>query len=322
LSAKAILEGDEEPPLVTAETIVFAVSVIVIALGLSITTNTYHDLHSETSIPWTIPLAFGIAIPVLIAIISHTAATFNVDWKIRAALATPVAAFMAYSANAGITVLGPVMGTFWAAVVTITVDVTAIVYLGVLVFASEMKRQHAAWEKREARRLQQAESEKIMARYSRDAARVTGQGNAGGNAPGNTGGNATAAIAGDAPLPAITAGSPPAGGVTGPDGNPEGEGTGPANVTQLRRPAQSAEELLTAAATMAADLAKIGDLITGRGYRAQFGGKPDRVGPVVNDVKDALARLGGQATAEEIITEVRAARSKAGQGTPVSAGAR
>ena len=320
MSDNAILEGDPEPSMVKAETVWFSVLVIAVALGLSITTNTYHDLHGTpivpvhgTSIPpWGMLLAFGISIPALVAVVSHTAATLNVHWGFRALVAAPAGAFMAYSANAGITTLAPSMGTFWAALISITIDTTAMVYLGVLMYAAEMKKRHDAWERQAGQRRRQAQAEAeqrrqraevevLAARQSRGSAFGNGLGSGGDNAPDSGAGNASGGAADSTrALPAAGAGRPalpPAATPAAPGDAGTGEGAGerngddPTSVTPFRRPAASDDEMRLLAEDLADKLEAEGRRLSIRIYMngdggsiEGYGGSPNRVTKIVNEV--------------------------------------
>ena len=294
---------------------------MVIALTISVELNVYDHIkigRMVALIGWSV----GITVPVLVAILAHAAAHVNFHWTVKAWVGGIVAVLMYVSATAGSRVLSPGMGAGPATATAFGMDLAALTTLGVLMYSAARKAAIRAWDEREEAHREQARIDVITARYGKGAGQVSAPGAGGGisrgAAGGISGGITPPAVEGSASHPAITAGSPapedaaPGDSETGQDGD--------ATVTPLvRRPYQSPDEMLTAAAIMAAELAVIGEPITGRGYRTQHGGKPARINPVIKEVTEAMNQLGDRPAAEQIITVVLAARDRAGQGTTAGA---
>lgn len=307
-----IPEDDPEPALVKTETVWIAGIVIILALGLSITTNTYHDLHGKSVIPWGIPLAFGISVPLLVALISHTVATLDVHWGFRVPVGIPAASFMAYSANAGIATLTPALGAGWAAVVSVTVDTAAMVFLGILMYAAEVAKRHRAWRRRDERRRELArltaeerENQDRLGRLRARQQRDNTPGNATGNGQGRPGDNTSGGATGNTPpLPGEPAAGPALPGPEEPPspGGPDGEDGPVAPVTPIRRPSMTDQEMADAAERLADELEADGGNLSVRAFLAEFGGSASRVTPIVK-AANLPARVEARAARRDLLRQ-------------------
>jgi hypothetical protein len=278
----------------------------VIALTISVELNVYQHVHLGhmiAGIGWTV----GIAVPLLVALMSHVTAHVNFHPVLKVWVGGIVAALMYVSASAGLPVLAPAMGKGPAMVASYGMDLAALTMVGTLMYSAAQKAALGKWEeRREARRLQseqeereraaQAEREALMERFGR---RGNTGGNSRGNAGGNTGGNAaggnTAALQqGNAARPELPPAAP---------GEPAGDArvTGPlATVTDLtRRPAMADDVMWTLAMKLADELEKADMELTNRAFMDEYGGTPRRVAPIVKAVKEARAAEAGQNAAGE-----------------------
>jgi hypothetical protein len=280
----------------------------IIALTISVELNIYQHVklgHMPAGIGWTV----GIAVPLLVAILSHVAAHVNFHWTLKIWVGGIVAALMFVSASAGIKVLAPAMGDLPAGVASYGLDLAALTTVGVLMYAASQVAALALWEARqEARRLQaereareraeRAEYEALAARFGRPGNAL---GNSGGNARGNTAGtlagNALGLHAGNAGWAALPAAPPPAVVAPAAETVPAGSPAGPlATVTDLpRRPAMSDDEMWALAMKLAGERERVGLDLTVRAFMDEYGGTPKRVAPLVKRVKEA--RAAGQAAA-------------------------
>lgn len=282
----------------------------VIALGISVELNVYDHLHNGHISPligWTI----GIAVPALVAILSHAAAHVNFHWSVKGWIAVIVAVLMYVSASAGTRVLAPGMTHGPAVATSFGMDLAALTALGTLMYSASQKAALARWEARqEARRLQahrEARERAERAEYEALAARFGRTGNNRGNALGNSRGNATGVAGGNTQyLQPGNGGTPPALPPAAPAGVvvstaetvPGSGATVPlATVTDLpRRPSMTDDEMWALAMKLADERERVGLDLTVRAFMDEFGGTPKRVAPLVKRVKEA--RAAGQAAGE------------------------
>jgi hypothetical protein len=282
----------------------------VIALGISIELNVYDHLHNghiSPLIAWTI----GIAVPALVAILSHAAAHVNFHWSVKGWIGAIVAVLMYVSASAGTRVLTPGMTHGPAVGTAFGMDLAALTALGTLMYSASQKAALAKWEARqEARRLHAEREERertARAEYEALAARFGRPGNSRGNALGNSrgngikapGGNASALQSGNASRPALPPATPAGIVAATAETVPAGQVTGPlATVTDLpRRPSMTEDEMWALAMKLADERERVGLDLTVRAFMDEYGGTPKRVAPLVKKVKEA--RAAGQPAAGE-----------------------
>jgi hypothetical protein len=282
----------------------------IIALTISVELNIYQHVklgHMPAGIGWTV----GLAVPLLVAILSHVAAHVNFHWTLKIWVGGIVAALMFVSASAGIKVLAPAMGYLPAGVASYGLDLAALTTVGVLMYSASQVAALARWEARqEARRIEaerDARERAERAEYEELAARFGRTGNNRGNALGNSRGNATGVPGGNAQYlqpgndgtrPALPPAAP-AGVVASTAETVLGSrATVPlATVTDLpRRPSMSDDEMWALAMKLAGERERVGLDLTVRAFMDEYGGTPKRVAPLVKRVKEA--RAAGQAAGE------------------------
>ena len=294
-------EDDLPPQAVEGSVVFFAYASIISAAIMSITLNVYHDVHHDphssgsSFLPAPIAVMVGVFVPLLCAFISHVAASIPTNNWVRGWLFALTGALMYVSATAGVKTLAPVIGLGPALAACIGFDATAMTFLGVLMLAMTRKTALAEWHAKAAERERRAAATALAARQARPAVRETVQGNvlsaAGGNGQGNapalSGGNTLALPAGNTTPAQPPVGPLAGGGETGSGEGPEGQGSGLASVSQMRRPAVTDEEIRTLAETLADELALEGRPLTVRAYTDKYGGKTSRVSPIIAEVKAA-----------------------------------
>lgn len=256
----------------------------VIALGISIELNVYDHLHNghiSPLIAWTI----GIAVPALVAILSHAAAHVNFHWAVKGWIGVIVAVLMYVSASAGTRVLTPGMTHGPAVATAFGMDLAALTALGTLMYSASQKAALAKWEARQEARRRQAELDVLDAQYTRPRRQGNTGGNGEENVPGNGRGNAPALPEGNAGRLALPAASPAPG--EGPAASRGQEGD--AEVYQIRRPAQAPEEIRQLAWKLAGELALQGKTLSVAAYKQRYGGKTERISPIIAEVKDQFA---------------------------------
>lgn len=305
----AMHEDDVPPQTVEGSVIFFAYAAIISAAIMSITLNVYHDIHRDihgntsSFLPAPIAVMVGVLVPLLCVFISHVAAIIPTGNWVKAWLFALTGTLMYVSATAGTKTLAPVIGLGPALAVSIAVDATAMTFLGVLMFAAARKTSLASWRARAAEQERRAAVAAVAARQARPAARETVQGNSlakgEGNTPALSGGNTLALLAGSTgPVPGL-GGTLAGGGESAPGGCPDGQGSGLASVTPMRRPAVTDDEIRMLAEDLADELALAGKSLTVRAYTDRYGGKTVRVSPIVAEVKTlrdhaALAAAGAR----------------------------
>jgi hypothetical protein len=280
----------------------------IIALTISVELNIYQHVklgHMPAGIGWTV----GLAVPLLVAILSHVAAHVNFHWTLKIWVGGIVAALMFVSASAGIKVLAPAMGYLPAGVASYGLDLATV---GVLMYSASQVAALALWEARqEARRLEaerEARERAERAEYEALAARFGRPGNSRGNALGNSRGNATGAPEGntqylqqgnDGARYALPPAAPAGVVASTAETVPGIRATVPlATVTDLpRRPSMSDDEMWTLAMKLAGERERVGLDLTVRAFMDEYGGTPKRVAPIVKQVKEA--RAAGQPAAGE-----------------------
>lgn len=292
-------EDDTPPEKVEGSVIFFAYAAIICAAVMSLTLNVYHDVrHGPHSGPFHLPgpigVMAGVIVPLLCVCISHVAAKIPTNNWVKGWLFMLTGTLMYVSATAGTITLAPVIGLAPALAVSIGVDATAMTFLGVLMFAMTRKTAVADWHARTAERERRAVIAAVAARQSRPASRETARGNTAGALAGNAQGT-TAGVSGGnggpAPAPAsLVGGTAEARPAEVPD---EGEGSGLASVSPLRRPVVTDEEIRLLASALADDLALEGRPLTVRAYIGRYGGKTSRVGPIIAEVKAARENQAG-----------------------------
>jgi len=272
----------------------------VIALTISVELNIYQHVklgHMPALIGWTV----GLAVPLLVAILSHVAAHVNFHWTLKIWVGGIAAALMFASASSGIKVLTPGMGTVPAGVASYGLDLAALTAVGVLMYSASQSADLARWEARQEARRLEAEREALAARFSRPGnSRGNSQGNAGGNREGNGWGNASGGLAGNAQgLPEGNAGQAALPLATPLAIEPPEDETGPlATVTDLmRKPPMADDEMWALAMKLADERERAGLDLTVRAFMDEYGGTPKRVAPLVKRVKEA--RAAGQSAAGE-----------------------
>lgn len=307
-------EDDVPPQAVEGSVVFFAYAAIISAAIMSITLNVYHDVHHDphsnasSFLPAPIAVMVGVFVPLLCAFISHVAASIPTNEWVKGWLFTLTGALMYVSATAGVKTLAPVIGLGPALAACVGFDATAMTFLGVLMLAMTRKTALAGWRARAAERERRAAAATLAARQARPAARETVQGNvlsaAGGNGQGNapalSGGNTLALPAGNTAPARPPAGPLAADGETGPGEGPEGQGSGLASVSQMRRPAVTDEEIRTLAEDLAGKLESADKKLSVRAYIygegcadvpglpddfKGYGGKTSRVSPIIAEVK-------------------------------------
>lgn len=286
----AAREDDMPPEKVEGSVIFFAYAAIICAAIMSVTLNVYHDVqpatHSLFHLPKQIAVMVGVLVPSMCVFISHVAAKIPTNNWVKGWLFALTGTLMYVSATAGTKTLTPVTGLGPALAVSIGVDATAMTFLGVLMFVMARKIAVAEWEATAADRERRAAIEALAARQAPRATRGNTGGNAapaaGGNTPVPSEENAPAAPAGNGALSAtLTVGSRET-----PSGDdPEGEGSGLATVSPLRRPVVTDDEIEMLAVALADELALTGRQLSVRAYRSKYGGKASRVCPIIAKVK-------------------------------------
>lgn len=309
----AMHEDDVPPQTLEGSVIFFAYAAIISAAIMSITLNVYHDVHHDphsdgsSFLPAPIAVMVGVFVPLLCVFISHVAASIPTGRWVKGWLFALTGALMYVSATAGVKTLAPVIGLGPALAACVGFDATAMTFLGVLMLAMARKTALAEWHARAAERERKAAVAAVAARQARPAARETVQGNtltsAGGNGRGNTpalsGGNTLALPAGGTPPGRPPAGVLAGGGETGSGEGLEGQGSGLASVSPMRRPAVTDEEIRMLAGALADELALEGRPLTVRAYTDKYGGKTSRVSPVIAEVKAARENQAAAAAAGE-----------------------
>jgi hypothetical protein len=269
---------------------------MVIALTISVELNIFQHVKLG-GMPALIGWPVGIAVPLLVAILSHVAAHVNFNWPLKVWVGGIAAALMFASASAGIKVLAPGMGGLPAGVASYGVDLAALTTLGVLMYSASQSAALARWEARQEARRAEAEREALAARFARPG---NSRGNAGGNREGNGWGNAPGGLAGNAQgLPEGNAGQPALPPAAPLAIDPPDDETGPlATVTDLmRKPPMADGEMWDLAMKLAGERERAGLELTVRAFMDEYGGTPKRVAPLVKRVKEA--RANGQSAAGE-----------------------
>lgn len=271
---------DPRPKSMDPSVITACQASIVLAAGLSITLNVYQHVHSHDlnpGIAWVV----GTFVPVLVALLSHVAAHVKSTWLVKALVFGISGLLMYVSASAGTTVLTPALHFGPALATSVGADLAALTVLGFLMHAADLRAALEAWQEREAQRRRQAELDALDAQYGRPARQGNTLGNGRGNAPGNVKGNGQGnnrgLLAGNAGRPAL----PPAEstGTEAPGGR----------VVQMRRPVASPEEIRALARKLAAELDIRGRALSVAAYKERYGGKTDRIAPIVAEVKAEFA---------------------------------
>jgi hypothetical protein len=319
LSKPAVPNGyDPRPELVDRSIVALGEFSIILTMGMSIVLNTYHDLRGGNPINPYIAVSIGIVVPVLIAMISHVAATLRIHWAVQAWIFLLVIAFMYVSAVAGTDILKPHLSLGPALVISLALDASALTMLGILIYARHQKTALAEWLVREEARCEAAILADTQGRYGRRPLPGNGGGNAGGNGEGNARGNAWGngfglgqgnaprAIAAGQGNPGTGSSGAGSGGGEGTPGTPsQDSGDGDTVTPFVRRPRQTDEEIRMLAEDLARKLAVAGEELSVGKYRAAYGGKAERVSPIVGEVKAAFA-------AARVVTEyARTTRSEA-----------
>lgn len=326
---------------------------ITVAMLESVTMNLWADANGMQGTWGTVVgVVASVTPPLLIVLVSHIFAELKFHWVVKAFMALTVGGLMYVSSSAGVKAMQGTKGFGPALALALAVDGIASLTLLVLMEAAE---REAAWQEYEAAErdaaeaaaraaaaaAQQAELDYLQSTFGhRDAPR----GNAGKNAEGNAPrererlpeGNAVAGAEGNAALPAGSrpALAPPArpvpaaaGESRGTAGVPAGQGSGGATVTDLRAhraPAtggsgrgMSPEEIYVLAWNLCVDLAKIKQELSNSAWKqAGYGGKTERVSPIIQEVKADFAAARAEAEAAgkpvEKITLADRARMTAG----------
>jgi hypothetical protein len=273
-------EDDPRPVPLRRDVRLACEGVTVVALSISVELNVYDHVkhaHMPGILGWTI----GIAVPVVVAMLSHVAAHVNFHWAVKIWVGGIVSLLMYVSAFAGTRVLTPGMTKGPALGTAAGMDLAALTALGLLMFNASVEAALAAWGARDAARRQAAESQKIVDRYSRTERTVTAPGNAVGNAVPAVTGNARAAeVTVTAPNPVAPAGAPET--VTIDDTEALGGAPG-AEVIDLR-PVPTEEEMRVLARALYEETGRL----SVRAYRDQHRGSQKKVAAAVAAVKAEL----------------------------------
>jgi hypothetical protein len=217
-NAPAAVLSDPRPVPLRRDVKLACQGVTVTALSISVELNVYDHVkyaHMPAVIGWSI----GVAVPFVIAFLSHVAAHVNFHPAAKFWVGLIVTVLMYVSAAAGVSVLRPGMGFLPALGTAAGMDAAALTALGFLMFNTSVVAALTAWQDREQQRLRQEQAAQVAARYStRQQA-----GNSTGNSTSNRAGNTIPAVTGNTP-----AAAPP---VTGPAPQVTPAGTAPTPVT-------------------------------------------------------------------------------------------
>lgn len=326
---------------------------ITVAMVESLTMNIWADTHGMNDF-WAavVGVVASVTPPFLIMLVSHIFAELRFNWIVKTFMGLTVGALMYVSSSAGVKALQGSKSFGPALALALAVDGIAALMLLVLMEAAERETEWQAWEAAEreaaeaaeraaAAAAQQAELEELQNQFGyRGAPRGNAGKSAGGNALGERErlpeGNAVAGVEGNAALPAgsrpaLAAPARPvpavAGEGRGTAGVPAGQGSGGATVTDLRAhrvPAtggsgrgMSPEQIYVLAWNLCVDLAKIKQELSNSAWKqAGYGGKTERVSPIIREVKADFAAARAEAEAAgkpvEKITLADRARMTAG----------